>query len=64
MINAELHNLRCYDSWLKAGESLKFSRLVQRPGLKRDHPFRPQGMKGGSARVYSKVLVEENKKNC
>ena len=35
---------------------------MRRPGLKRDHPFRPRGMKGGSARVYSKVLVEENRK--
>ena len=30
MINAELHNLRCYDSWLKAGES-RTPYLLEKP---------------------------------
>ena len=43
---------------------LKFSRLVRRPGLKRSHPLHRKMTEGGLARVYSKVLVEANKKIC
>jgi len=35
-------------------------RLVRRPGLKQDHSELERDLRG-SARVYSKVLVEENK---
>jgi len=34
--------------------------LVRRPGLKQDHSELERDLRG-SARVYSKVLVEENK---
>jgi len=43
---------------------MKFSRLVRRPGLKRSHPLHCKMTEGGLARVYSKVLVEANKKIC
>ena len=39
---------------------LKFCRLVRRPGLKQDHSELERDLRG-SARVYSKALVEENK---
>jgi len=35
--------------------------LVPRPGLERSHPVH-ENEQGGQARVYSKALVEENKK--
>ena len=38
-----------------------FFRLVQRPGLKRSHPFKPRGEKGGLVRADSEVLVEKNR---
>ncbi len=41
---------------------LKFSRLVLRPGLKRGHPAHRKMTEGGPARVYSKALVEANRK--
>jgi len=39
---------------------VKFCRLVQRPGLERDHAGLERGQRG-SARVYSNALVEENR---
>jgi len=41
-------------------ENIQFCRLVRCPGLKQDHSELERDLRG-SARVYSKVLVEENK---
>jgi hypothetical protein len=43
---------------------LKFSRLVRRPGLERNHSVDRKVRQGRLARVYSKALVEANKKIC
>jgi len=43
---------------------LKFTRLVRRPGLERSHSLHCKMTEGRLARVYSKVLVEANKKIC
>jgi len=39
-----------------------FDRLVRRPGLKRSHLLHCEMNEGGLARVYSKALVETNRK--
>jgi len=41
---------------------LKFTRLVRRPGLEQGHLSHRKMLKGRLARVYSKALVEANKK--
>jgi len=43
---------------------LKFTRLVRRPGLKRSHSLHCKMTERRQARVYSKALVEANKKIC
>jgi hypothetical protein len=40
----------------------QFFRLVRRPGLKRSQLLHREMTEAGQARVYSKALVEENRK--
>jgi len=44
--------------------SVRTFRLVRRPGLEPSHSLHRKMTERRQARVYSKVLVEENKKIC